>query len=155
MEHACSECLNCGEIILMLATKVRNHTHDSLRKKLEGSEEKGWVKGWVKGKHIMPEKCLKSQTKENPDMLWQIYKQVFANNIHINLKYNSEASSYFQIIQNSQTWIDDKTNTGRVVLISEKFTKLKLLILFWRHSAYHFYAMNITDKHETQWVWHI
>ena len=41
------------------------------------------------------------------------------------------------------TWIHDKTNT-RGVLISEKNTKFKFLILFYRRFAYYFYILNIS-----------
>ena len=60
MEHTCSECFRRGEIILRSATKIKNHFDGSLGKRdLEGSE------GQVKRKHILPEKCLKIQSKNN------------------------------------------------------------------------------------------
>ena len=62
MEHTCSEFLRHGEIIPRPATKITYHIYGSWEKRYsEGSE------GESKGKAYMPEKCLKIQTKDNPD----------------------------------------------------------------------------------------
>ena len=61
MEHTCSECLGPDEITLRPAAKNTNHIDGSLGKTVLKED----LKGEVKRKHISPEKCLKTQTKDN------------------------------------------------------------------------------------------
>ena len=62
MKHTCSECLECGEIVLRPVTKITIHIDGSFGKAIHK-----YLKGQVKRKHISPEKCLKIQRKDNPD----------------------------------------------------------------------------------------
>ena len=59
MEHNSSGGLGSGEIILRPATKITNHI-------LMVSWKKGYLE--EKGQHISPEKFIKIQTENNPDM---------------------------------------------------------------------------------------
>ena len=68
MEPTCSESLGSGEIILRPA-QITYHIDGSLPRRI-------W-KRQVKRKHASPKKCLKIQTKDNPDKPWQTYKHNF------------------------------------------------------------------------------